>query len=159
MSKHLAASIPLMSALMTLGAGRSLGTPAADDAPDPETLRHRIEQTERKLRELSGLLDAAQAELSAERQALDQYRRSPDSELGQVQGKGGPQGADQPAPVGEAPRQSDAPAPTAQIFDEPTALTPAREVRARDPPRSTSIRPITRSRWWDIPYCRPSRLG
>lgn len=124
MSKHLAASIPLMSALMTLGAGRSLGTPAADDAPDPETLRHRIEQTERKLRELSGLLDAAQAELSAERQALDQYRRSPDSELGQVQGKGGPQGADQPAPVGEAPRQSDAPAPTAQIFDEPTALTP-----------------------------------
>jgi hypothetical protein len=33
-------------------------------------------------------------------------------------------GADQTTPVGESPRQAGAPAATAQIFDEPTALTP-----------------------------------
>ena len=36
---------------------------------------------------------------------------------------GGPD-TDQPSPVGEAPKKPDAPAATAQIFQEPTALTP-----------------------------------
>lgn len=118
------ATIPLIA---MLSAGFSVPALSADppaDNPDPDALQRRLEQTEQRLRELAQRVAAEQQQLDADRRALEAYRRGSDSELSQAVGKGAAQSTGQPTPVGEAPSQPDAPAATAQIFEEPTALTP-----------------------------------
>ena len=118
------ASIPFVATLL---AGYTIPVVSADasaDQPDPAALERRLEQTEQRLRDLAERIAVEQQQLNADRRALDAYRRGSESELNQAVGKGGPPGGDQPTPVGEAPRQPDAPVATAQIFEEPTALTP-----------------------------------
>ncbi|MDB6083444.1 MAG: hypothetical protein JWN43_1325, partial [Gammaproteobacteria bacterium] len=93
-------------------------------SPVPLELQQRIEKAEQKLRDMAEQIAAEQRQLDADRKVLDAYRRSSESELRQTAGKGSAAGPDQPTPVGEAPRQPDAPVTAAQIFEEPTALTP-----------------------------------
>src|ERR1019366_1908290 len=116
--------IPVLLTLVTMLSVKAFCAEAPDDSPDPAALQRTLEQSEQRLRDLEEQTAAERQQLDAERRALDAYRRSSDAELRQAVGKGAAVGADQPAPVGEAPRQPDAPAVTAQIFDEPTALTP-----------------------------------
>jgi hypothetical protein len=120
------ASIPFIASLL---AGYAIPAVAASaegpgDNPDPAALQRRLEQTEQRLRDLAERIAVEQRQLDADRRALDVYLRGSESELNRAVGKGGPPGSDQPTPVGEAPRQPDAPVATAQIFEEPTALTP-----------------------------------
>jgi hypothetical protein len=118
------ATIPLIAMLSAGFAVPALSADPPADNPDPDALQRRLEQTEQRLRELAQRVAAEQQQLDADRRALEAYRRGSDSELSQAVGKGTAQGAGQPTPVGEAPSQPDAPAATAQIFEEPTALTP-----------------------------------
>ena len=122
---HIArATIPLIAMLSAGFPVQALCADAADD-PDADALQHRLEQTEQRLRDLAERVAAEQKQLDADRRALEAFRRGSDSELSQAVGKGTAQGSGQPpTPVGEAPSQPDAPAATAQIFEEPTALTP-----------------------------------
>jgi hypothetical protein len=124
MRNLLRATIPLIAMLSTGFAVPALSADPPADSPDPDALQRRLEQTEQRLRELAQHVAAEQQQLDADRRALEAYRRGSDSELSQAVGKGTAQGAGQPTPVGEAPSQPDAPAATAQIFEEPTALTP-----------------------------------
>jgi hypothetical protein len=117
------AAIPLIAILSAGFPVRALCADAAED-PDADALQHRLEQTEQRLHDLAERLAAEQKQLDADHRALEAYRRGSDSELSQAVGKGTAQGSSQPTPVGEAPSQPDAPAATAQIFEEPTALTP-----------------------------------
>ena len=98
----------------------------ATAAPDITTLEHRLDEREKHLRELSDELARELQQIAVDRRALEAYRKSSSEELAQAVGKGGAPVGDQasPAPVGEAPKPADAPAAQAQIFDEPTALTP-----------------------------------
>jgi hypothetical protein len=117
------ACIPILSSVVAACAARAYGAELPSSSPDPAELQRHLEQTEQKLRDLAEQIAVEQRQLDAQRRLLDAYRRSSESELGRAVGKGG--GPDQPpAPVGEAPHQPDAPAATAQIFEEPTALTP-----------------------------------
>jgi hypothetical protein len=119
------ATTSLVSTLLAGYAVTALGADTPPGEPDPAELQRRLEQTEQKLRDLAAQVAAEQRQLDADRQALDAYRRSSESELSKAVGKGTGADTDQPAsPVGEAPRQPSAPAATAQIFAEPTALTP-----------------------------------
>jgi len=118
------AAISLIAMLSTGFAVPALSADPPAENPDPDALQRRLEQTEQRLRELAQRVAAEQQQLDADRRALEAYRRGSDSELSQAVGKGTAQGAGQPTPVGEAPSQPDAPAATAQIFEEPTALTP-----------------------------------
>lgn len=96
---------------------------AAEPATDVAALEKRLEEREQRLRELAQAVAEEQQRLEADRRALEQLRARPSSELAQARGRGA---QDQPAPtpVGEAPKPPEAPAAPAQIFDEPTALTP-----------------------------------
>lgn len=98
--------------------------PGAQDAPAPDaaTLERRLEEREKRLKELSEALAVEQQRAEADRHALEEYRKSSRAELEQATGKGTDQSA--PTPVGQAPSAPSAPAAPAQIFDEPTALTP-----------------------------------
>jgi hypothetical protein len=116
------ACIPILSSVVAACAARAYGAELPSSSPDPAELQRHLEQTEQKLRDLAEQIAVEQRQLDADRRLLDAYRRSSESDLGRAVGKGG--GPDQPAPVGEAPHQPDAPAATAQIFEEPTALTP-----------------------------------
>jgi hypothetical protein len=118
------ACIPILSAVFAVCAPRALGAEAPSSSPDAAELQHRLEQTEQRLRDLAEQIAVEQRQLDADRRLLDAYRRGSESELRRAVGKGAAAGPDQPAPVGEAPRKPDAPVATAQIFDEPTALTP-----------------------------------
>jgi opacity protein-like surface antigen len=121
---HIArATIPLIAMLSAGFPVQALCADAADD-PDADALQHRLEQTEQRLRDLAERVAAEQKQLDADRRALEAFRRGSDSELSQAVGKGTAQGTGHPPPVGAAPSQPDAPAATAQIFEEPTALTP-----------------------------------
>lgn len=112
--------IARLSAAEEAPSGAQEGAPA----PDAATLERRLEEREKRLRELSEALALEQKQLEADRRALEQYRKSSAAELEQAAGKGAAP-SDQPsAPVGEAPKAPEAPAATAQIFEEPTALTP-----------------------------------
>jgi hypothetical protein len=120
------ASMPFVATLL---AGYAIPAVAASadvpgDNPDPAALQRRLEQTEQRLRDLAERIAVEQRQLDADRRALDAYLRGSDSELNQSVGKGVAPGSDQPTPVGEAPRQPETPVATAQIFEEPTALTP-----------------------------------
>ena len=118
--------ISILSSVFAACAARALGAeiPSSSPSPDPAELQRRLEQTEQKLRELAEQIAVEQRQLDADRRLLDAYRHSSESELQRAVGKGAAAGPAQPAPVGEAPRPPDAPAATAQIFQEPTALTP-----------------------------------
>jgi hypothetical protein len=116
--------IPILSAVFAVCAPRALSAEAPSSSPDPAELQHRLEQTEQRLRDLAEQIAVEQRQLDADRRLLDAYRRGSESELRRAVGKGAAGGPDQPAPVGEAPRKPDSPVATAQIFDEPTALTP-----------------------------------
>jgi hypothetical protein len=116
--------IPILSALFAAGALRALGAEVPDSSPDPAELQRRLEQTEQKLRDLAEQIAVEQRQLDDDRRLLDTYQHGSESELRRAVGRGTAAGSDQPTPVGEAPRQPDAPVATAQIFDEPTALTP-----------------------------------
>jgi hypothetical protein len=116
--------IPILSAVFAVCAPRALGAEAPSSSPEPAELQHRLEQTEQRLRDLAEQIAVEQRQLDADRRLLDAYRRGSESELRRAVGKGAAAGPDQPAPVGEAPRKPDSPVATAQIFDEPTALTP-----------------------------------
>ena len=122
------ASIPFGAALLA-GFATTAVTVSAEvsaDKLDPAALERRLEQTEQRLRDLAERIAVEQQQLNADRRALDAYRQGSESELNQAVGKGVPPGSDQPTPtpVGEAPRKPDTPVATAQIFEEPTALTP-----------------------------------
>lgn len=119
------AAIPLVSTLLAgLAVTAAHGADAPADDPDPAELQRRLQQTEQKLRDLAAQVAAEQQQLDADRRALEAYRRSSQSELSKAQGKGTGADTGQPTPVGQAPSQPSAPAATAQIFQEPTALTP-----------------------------------
>jgi len=97
--------------------------PADSSSLDADALERRLEQREQRLRELADEISREQQALAADRGALAQWRARSSAELARATGRGA---ADQPSPtpVGEAPKPPEAPASTAQIFDEPTALTP-----------------------------------
>jgi hypothetical protein len=116
--------IPILSALFATGALRVLGAEVPGSSPDPGELQRRLEQTEQKLRGLAEQVAVEQRQLDDDRRLLDAYQHGSESELRRAVGRGTTAGPDQPTPVGEAPRQPDTPVATAQIFDEPTALTP-----------------------------------
>jgi hypothetical protein len=114
-------------ALCMLLAAMALTARAADeptDNPDPAELKRRLQEAEKKLHELRTQVDAEQGELDAARRALETYQQSSEAELAKAQAKGAAADTGQPTPVGQAPSQPSAPAATAQIFEEPTALTP-----------------------------------
>jgi hypothetical protein len=116
--------LPILSTVFAASAPPALGAEVPSGNPDPAELQRRLEQTEQKLRNLAEQIAAEQRQLDADRRLLDAYQHGSESELRGMMGKGAGAGPDQPAPVGEAPRQPDAPVATAQIFQEPTALTP-----------------------------------
>jgi hypothetical protein len=116
--------IPILSTVFVACAPRALGAEVPSGSPDPAELQRRLEQTEQRLRDLAEQIAVEQRQLDADRRSLDAYRHSSESELRRAVGKGTAAGSDQPAPVGEAPRKPDAPVAAAQIFQEPTALTP-----------------------------------
>lgn len=116
--------IPILSTIFASCAPGAFGAEPPSNDPDPGELQRRLDQTEQKLRDLAEQISVEQRQLDADRRLLDAYRHSSESELRRAAGKGAAGGPDQPAPVGEAPRQPDAPVATAQIFQEPTALTP-----------------------------------
>lgn len=100
----------------------------AQDGPtaaDVAALEHRLEEHEKRLRELSEAVTLEQQQVEADRRTLQTLRKSSNEELARAAGRG-PAPGDQPppAPVGEAPKPAEAPAAPAQIFEEPTALTP-----------------------------------
>lgn len=116
--------IPILSTFFAASAPRALGAEVPSGSPDSAELQRRLEQSEQKLRDLAEQIAVEQRQLDADRRLLDAYQHGSESELRRTAGKGAPAGPDQPAPVGEAPRKPDAPVATAQLFDEPTALTP-----------------------------------
>ena len=116
--------IPILSTFFAASAPRALGAEVPSGIPDAAELQRRLEQSEQKLRDLAEQIAVEQRQLDADRRLLDVYQHGSESELRKTTGKGAPAGPDQPAPVGEAPRKPDAPVATAQLFDEPTALTP-----------------------------------
>lgn len=84
-----------------------------------------MEEHEKRLRQLSDAVALEQQQVEADRRSLESLRQSSREELAQTVGKGvAPGDQPSPAPVGEAPKPADAPAAPAQIFEEPTALTP-----------------------------------
>jgi hypothetical protein len=116
--------IPILTTVFAACAPRALGAEVPSSSPDPAELQRRLEQTEQKLRDLAEQIAVEQRQLDADRRLLDAYRHGSESELRRAVGKGAAATPDQPAPVGEAPRKPDSPVVAAQIFQEPTALTP-----------------------------------
>ena len=116
--------IPILSTVFAACAPRAFGAEVPSSRPDPADLQRRLEQTEQKLLDLAEEIAVEQRQLDADRRLLDAYRHGSESELRHAVGKGATAAPDQPAPVGEAPRKPDSPAVAAQIFAEPTALTP-----------------------------------
>jgi hypothetical protein len=108
---------------------------ATDDssaAASEETLaavEERVERTARAIDELLARLAAERDRLEADRRALAEYRREASAALAAATGRGPADAAAAPAPeppqpVGVAPAESSRPLAPAQLFDEPTALTP-----------------------------------
>jgi hypothetical protein len=119
-----AVRVPILSTVFMASAWSALGAEMPSSNAVPPDLQQRIDQAEQKLRDMAEQIALEQRKLEADRKALDAYRRAAESELRQAEGKGTAGGPDQPTPVGEAPRQPDTPVAAAQIFEEPTALTP-----------------------------------
>lgn len=145
-----AAALGLMlCAPLTLAAQAACAadTPASNSAT-VAALRHRLDVTERQLRELRHEVDEQRRILAADRAlfmertardaaalSLSRARGSSPSQplvIGQASTRAGAQapnpaaeaGPTGQAPVGQAPKSPDRPETSAQIFSEPTALTP-----------------------------------
>lgn len=122
----LRATIILIASVLVAATSRALAEDSPTDEPDaPAALEQRLKQTEETLHEMTDKIVILQQQLDADRRALDAYRQNQKSEaaLGQTTGRG-PAPGEPTGPVGEAPEQPNTPPATAQIFEEPTALTP-----------------------------------
>ncbi len=120
------ATIILIASVLVAATSRALAEDLPTDEPDaPAALEQRLKQTEQTLHEMTDKIVILQQQLDADRRALDAYRQNQRSEaaLGQTTGRG-PAPGEPTGPVGEAPEQPNTPPATAQIFEEPTALTP-----------------------------------
>lgn len=105
---------------------------------DARELEQRIEEGAQRLRALEAQVAQERQRLEAIRRMFEQHLRHGDVDLGRLAGRGlpgavaqapvgasgGASGGAPRAPVGEAPPAPERPAPAAQIFEEPTALTP-----------------------------------
>lgn len=118
------AAIPLVWMLLAALTVTARGADDPANNPDPAELKRRLQDAEKKLHDLRSQIDAEQGELDAARRALEAYQQTSEAELAKAQARGTAADTGQPAPVGQAPSQPSAPAATAQIFEEPTALTP-----------------------------------
>lgn len=97
-----------------------------------KAIESRLAESNRELEALKQRLAEQERQVEAAQEALEHYKRS-DETMGALAARGvvAPSSADAPAqasptpgPVGEAPPQPARPQATAQIFEEPTALTP-----------------------------------
>ena len=109
--------------------------PVDDKPPSLEALQRELADTQARLQELKRSIQQQEAHLRRMRRALGMS----EGRLDTVRGAGAPGAAgdaseiaqiDQPAatPVGKPPEPSDQPPRIAQIFDEPSALTPPGKV-------------------------------
>jgi hypothetical protein len=118
------AAIILAAPVLAAAMHQAMAEELSPDEPDsPAALERRLKETEQMLRELTQKTVILQQQVDADHRALDAYRKKSDSVLEQTTGRG-PAPGEPTAPVGEAPEQPNTPPATAQIFDEPTALTP-----------------------------------
>ncbi len=120
------------SAILLLVAPATAAT-RPEAAAELQAIEQQLAVTNGELEALRRQLAAQQQQLEAAQQALDRYRRQSDETLGNLAARGSPAqaAADPPAspgappgPVGVAPPQPERPRAPAQIFEEPTALTP-----------------------------------
>src|SRR5579859_5927476 len=74
------------------------GTPGSTAAPDIATLEQRLEEHEKRLRQLSDAVALEQQQVEADRRSLESLRQSSREELAQAVGKGAAPG-DQPSPA------------------------------------------------------------
>jgi hypothetical protein len=118
------AAIPLVSTLLAAIAVTAFAADDPANNADPAELKRRLQETEKKLHDLKAEVESEQQQLDATRRALDAYQQSTEAELSKAQARGGAGDSSQPTPVGQAPSQPSSPGATAQIFQEPTALTP-----------------------------------
>lgn len=125
---------------MAAGAGLVLaaaGTGASADAvaaanDELRSIEQRLEDSRRRLEALRGQLELQQREVDDARRALDEYTLRSDAGLETLAARGtapvaAPAGGpvqSGPSPVGQAPPERERPEAPAQIFEEPTALTP-----------------------------------
>src|SRR5208283_6043547 len=118
------ATVFLIAPLLAAAAGRALAEdPPTDEPADPAALERRLKQTEQTLHDMTDKIVILQQQVDADRRALDAYRQKSEAALQQTTGRG-PAPGEPTGPVGEAPEQPNTPPATAQIFEEPTALTP-----------------------------------
>jgi hypothetical protein len=118
------ATIFLVAPVLAAAMQQAIAEEVSPAEPDgPAALERRLKQTEQALRELTEKTVILQQQVDADHRALDAYRKKSDAVLEQTTGRG-PAPGEPTAPVGEAPAQPSTPPATAQIFDEPTALTP-----------------------------------
>ena len=124
------------AAAVALGLATLAPAQEGDAAYDALMRQLRVEGA--RLNELYRSLDDSQRQLDSQRRELEAQRQRIDALLQQLSGRGGapgiaggvvaqapkPAAPGAPQPVGEAPQQPDRPTSTAQIFDEPTTLTP-----------------------------------
>jgi len=138
---------PRRALIGTLALGLTATAAAQPSDLTTEQLARQLRVEGARLNEMYRSLDEQQRQLDAQRRDLEAQRGRIDALMRQLSGRGlAPEGSPGPLaqspppaapapaqpgepapaqkPVGEAPRQADAPAATAQIFDEPTALTP-----------------------------------
>jgi hypothetical protein len=118
------ARLILVAPVLVAAMHQALAEELSPDEPGgPAALERRLKQTEQALRELTEKTVILQQQVDADHRALDAYRKKSDAVLDQTTGRG-PAPGEPTGPVGEAPEQPNTPPATAQIFDEPTALTP-----------------------------------
>lgn len=133
-------------ALAALASGPARAQAPVGDPVDLEAMRHRLDAEAENIRALERALAEQHSRLAEERRRLDARRRELDALEARIRGRGPapggpavavetPQGgasvpvqsaqAGAPAkPVGEAPPDRERPPEVAQIFAEPTVLTP-----------------------------------
>jgi hypothetical protein len=118
------ATFILVAPVLAAAMHQALAEELSPDEPNgPAALERRLKQTEQALRELTEKTVILQQQVDADHRALDAYRKKSDAALEQSAGRG-PAPGEPTGPVGEAPEQPNTPPATAQIFNEPTALTP-----------------------------------
>ncbi len=111
----IAAASPMVGAQVEVDAQVRLGD-----------IERRLEDGERRLRELEAAVAEERRRLDGERKLYERHLRGSDDRLDRMTGRGASEAIAQApsGPVGEAPPAPERPAASARIFDEPTALTP-----------------------------------
>jgi hypothetical protein len=118
-------------ALAAASAGASSDS-AVSASEELQRIQRRLEDSNRRLEALRGQLEEQQQQVDEAQSALDEYRLRSEESLEALTARGAATtvaAADAPAqasptPVGEAPPPRERPEAPAQIFEEPTALTP-----------------------------------